>query len=130
MKFLPFTRARVSLTRFASLRFYGKFNLYFNIFFSKYLYFCAFSFWESCTVNMTNSYSWQTQHFLCFELSGIFPWAWNGHSANIYLFKVNNRNTRKRCEICLKLIKQTPAQPHLPLQLILLVTLNIFNTFL
>ena len=23
----------------------------------------------------------------------------------IYLFKVNNRNTRKRCEICLKLTK-------------------------
>ena len=23
--------------------------------------------------------------------------------ANIYLFKVNNRNTRKRCEICSKL---------------------------
>ena len=26
---------------------------------------------------------------------------WNPR--NIYLFKVNNRNTRKRCEICLKL---------------------------
>ena len=27
--------------------------------------------------------------------------------ANIYLFKVNNRNTRKRCEICLKLTIKT-----------------------
>ena len=27
-------------------------------------------------------------------------------SANIYLFKVNNRNTRKRCEICLKITMQ------------------------
>ena len=26
--------------------------------------------------------------------------------ANIYLFKVNNRNTRKRCEICSKLTIQ------------------------
>ena len=30
--------------------------------------------------------------------------------ANIYLFKVNNRNTRKRCEICSKLTIATPEQ--------------------
>ena len=30
-----------------------------------------------------------------------------GNSADIYLFKVNNRNTRKRCEVCSKLtVKQ------------------------
>ena len=29
------------------------------------------------------------------------------HSANINLFKVNNKNTRKRCEICLKLTIKT-----------------------
>ena len=28
--------------------------------------------------------------------------------ADIYLFKVNKRNSRKRCEICLKLTKKTP----------------------
>ena len=28
--------------------------------------------------------------------------------ANIYLFKVNNRNTRKRCEICSTLTIKTP----------------------
>ena len=27
---------------------------------------------------------------------------------NIYLFKFNNRNTRKRCEICSKLTIKTP----------------------
>ena len=27
--------------------------------------------------------------------------------ANIYLFKVNNRNTRKRCKICSKLTIKT-----------------------
>ena len=34
------------------------------------------------------------------------------YSANIYLFKVNNRNTRKRCEICLKLTIKTPERCH------------------
>ena len=31
---------------------------------------------------------------------------------NIYLFKVNNRNTRKRCEICLKLIIKALERCH------------------
>ena len=30
--------------------------------------------------------------------------------ANISLFKVNNRNTRKRCEICSKLTIKTPER--------------------
>ena len=30
------------------------------------------------------------------------------YPANIYLFTVNNRNTRKSCEICLKLTRKTP----------------------
>ena len=29
-----------------------------------------------------------------------------------YLFKVNNRNTRKRCEICLKLTIKAPGRRH------------------
>ena len=33
-------------------------------------------------------------------------------SANIYLFKFNNTNTRKRCEICSKLTIITPEQRH------------------
>ena len=32
--------------------------------------------------------------------------------ANIYLFNVNNRNTRKRCEICSKLTTKTPERRH------------------
>ena len=43
---------------------------------------------------------------------------YNGHSVlvisscpgNTYLFKVNNRNTRKRCGIWLKLIIKTPER--------------------
>ena len=41
--------------------------------------------------------------------------------ANIYLFKVNNRNTRKSCEICSKLT--------IKLTVFLLLTLNIFHVF-
>ena len=32
------------------------------------------------------------------------------YPANIHLFKVNNRNTRKRCEICSKLTIKTPER--------------------
>ena len=32
------------------------------------------------------------------------------YPANIYLFKVNKRNTRKRSEICLKLTAKIPEQ--------------------
>ena len=39
------------------------------------------------------------------------PWLrnarWMNNLANIYLFKVNNRNTGKRCEICSKLTIRT-----------------------
>ena len=36
----------------------------------------------------------------------------NSFPAKIYLFKVNNRNTRKRYEICSKLTIETPEQCH------------------
>ena len=32
--------------------------------------------------------------------------------ADIYLLKVNNRNTRTRCEICSKLTIKTPERRH------------------
>ena len=32
------------------------------------------------------------------------------YPANIYLLEVNNRNTRKRCEICSKLTIKTPER--------------------
>ena len=41
--------------------------------------------------------------------------------ANIYLFNINKRNTRERCEICSKLTTKTLV--------FLLLTLNIFYTF-
>ena len=44
--------------------------------------------------------------------------------ANIYLFKVNDRNTRKRCEISSKLTIEIPDDVVL---LLSLLTLNIFH---
>ena len=37
----------------------------------------------------------------------------SGYPANKYMFKVNNRNTRKRCEICSKLSTKTLEQRQL-----------------
>ena len=69
---------------------------------------------------------------------------WKVFPANIYLFKVRNRNTRKRSEICSVLTIKTPERhqlrrsgvfivnfehiSHLFL-VFLLLTLNIFHTF-
>ena len=50
------------------------------------------------------------------------------HLGNIYLFKTNNRNTRKRGEICSKLTIKTPDRRQ-RLFCDLLLTLNIFQTF-
>ena len=47
-------------------------------------------------------------------------------SANIYLFKVNNRNTRKMCKICSKLTIKTLQQHSWHRSNIFIVTLNIF----
>ena len=55
-------------------------------------------------------------------------WFKRDFQANSYLFKVNNRNTRKRCEKCSKLIK-TPDVNDVVL-LFLLLTLNIFQKHL
>ena len=44
--------------------------------------------------------------------------------AGIYLLTVNNRNTRKRCEIFSKLTKKTPED----VIGVVLVSLNIFHT--
>ena len=35
------------------------------------------------------------------------------YPVNIYLFKLNNRNSRKRCEMCSKLTIKTPERHHI-----------------
>ena len=56
-------------------------------------------------------------------ITSIFP-------ADYYLFKVNNRNTTTRCEICSKLTIKKPERRHSVNVILvsLLLTLNIFNT--
>ena len=41
----------------------------------------------------------------------LVDWATNFPAGN-YMLKVNNRNTRTRCEICSKLTKKTPERRH------------------
>ena len=51
------------------------------------------------------------------------------YPANIYLFKVNNRSTRKSCEICSKLTTETPEPRRDVFLVFLLLNLNMFQTF-
>ena len=46
------------------------------------------------------------------SLSGFFDNFDTKLPANIYLFRVNNRNTKKKCEICSKLAITTSEQHH------------------
>ena len=46
------------------------------------------------------------------------------YPAGNYMFKVNNRNTRARCEICLKLTIETPEQRHRRLSGIFIVNVE------
>ena len=52
-------------------------------------------------------------HFTPFSSVSIFEqvnvcWVIMSYPAGIYMFKVNNKNTRSRCEICSKLTVKTP----------------------
>ena len=60
---------------------------------------------------------------LCRKFRSIKP-------ANIYLLKSNNRNTRIRCEVCSKLTVNEPERRNDVVLVFLLLTSNIFHTFL
>ena len=47
------------------------------------------------------------------------------YPANIYLIKVNNTNTRKRCEICSKLATKTSERRQLQMDLTLFSSVSI-----
>ena len=50
-------------------------------------------------------------------------------STSNYMFKVNNRNTRTRCELCSKLTIKTPQNDAIGVVLVsLLLTLNVFHS--
>ena len=48
--------------------------------------------------------------------------------SDIYLLKVNNRNTRTSCEICSKVTIKTPNDASSIVLVSFLLTLNIFHT--
>ena len=58
-----------------------------------------FSYFITCTGNHL-PVTWHNQHI------------WIAYPANIYLFKVSTRNTRKRCEMCQNLTMKTPELRH------------------
>ena len=59
---------------------------------------------------LASSYSFYTKNILWRSCQ--VAWTkWN-YSAGIYLFKVDNENTRTVCEICTKLTIKTPAWGH------------------
>ena len=49
--------------------------------------------------------------------------------ANIYLFKVNNRNIRKRPVICSKLTIKTAESLHLGRSGVFIINFELFHTF-
>ena len=68
------------------------------------------SFFFSMLPRYSPEQCWKTKIFLVFSWEGegqkkiLRKMAnYNPHPANIYLFKINNRNTRKRCKTCSKL---------------------------
>ena len=66
--------------------------------------------------------------------NGLFPyilvWLKQIHCpTNIYLFKFNNINTRRRCKICSKLTIKTLEWRHWCHSGVFIVDLNIFHTF-
>ena len=50
------------------------------------------------------------QHYYIIYLQLYICWICSEYPANIYLFKVNNRNTRKMRELCSKLTTKTPKR--------------------
>ena len=88
--------------------------------------------WRVVTGNLI---LWRSQYFskywslkACFDPKGF--WRHIGFKrlqfpANFYLFKVSNRNIRKRCETCWKLTIKSPERCHWRIR-----TFNIFHSLL
>ena len=53
----------------------------------------------------------KTTFFIILKISSKLLFTFHTIPAGIYLLKVNNRNTRTRCEICSKLTIKTPERP-------------------
>ena len=49
------------------------------------------------------------------------------YPAGNYMFKVNNRNTKAKCEICSKLTIKTPERCHRRLSGVFIVSVSVVN---
>ena len=67
--------------------------------------------WPNCTQTMMKNY-WEEKDSNCFFLAPLLSLKKCYDPAGIYLLKVNNRNTRARCEICSKLTIKAPERCH------------------
>ena len=75
-------------------------------------------------ISFNNITSWQ-HHCWIRHWNDRYP-----YPTNICLFEINNRNTRKRCDIFLKLLIETPERRHWRRYgVFILLNLNIFQTF-
>ena len=66
---------------------------------------------------------------LIYAVGWLFCEIWLVNNTNNNRTQVNNRNTRKRCEICLKLAIKAPERRKWRLLMLFMLTLNIFQTF-
>ena len=79
-------------------------NITFNVFLVRSVTELIFHWWAHLRVLFSRSSQLKKYIMKCI-IANNFP-------ANIYLFKVNNRNTRKRCDICSTLTIKAPEQRH------------------
>ena len=74
---------------------------------------------ETCTSNLWKTYFgwtknifWKTWYRKNEQWQKMILLNLESFRSNIYLYKVNNRNTTKRCEICSKLTIKNPERRH------------------
>ena len=93
-------------------------NFYLPKIIKKRYVFCWFQRWETLINSLSSGLTSHLSHLLLKEIN----------PTDIYLFKFNNGNTRKRCEICSKLTIKTPKRRQTtyftPFLVFLLLTLN------
>ena len=77
---------------------------------------------------MHHGQSWALVSKLFVGCSSLHKIGTSKYLANIYLFKANDRNIGKRCEVCSKLTIKTPEDVSNAF-LVILLTLNIFYSF-
>ena len=94
-------------------------NFYLPKIIKKRYVFCWFQRWKTLINSLSSGLTSHLSHLLSKEIN----------PTDIYLFKFNNGNTRKRCEICSKLTIKTPKRRQRRRSGVLLLTAIMFHTF-